>query len=108
MSLASRLKQRISILKPPGPEDVDEAGQPLDDYIPFVEAWSSIEPLSGRTLATAQQVSVEVTTRIVLRYREGIDRSMVARYQGIEFEFLYIIHKDYAKKELHIMCKERQ
>ena len=108
-SLASKLRHRISIYRPPEPEiDVDEVGQPLDEWVPVAETWADIIPLQGRELATAQQVNAEVTTRIVIRYRTGIDRTMKAIYGSQEFEFLYIIHKDYAKKELHVMCKERQ
>ena len=108
-SLANKLKHRISIYRPPDPEiDVDEAGQPLDEWIPVAETWAAIIPLSGRELATAQQVDAEVTTRIEIRYRTGIDRTMKAVYGSQEFEFLYVIHKDYAKKELHVTCKERQ
>lgn len=107
-SLASKLNKRISILKPPGPDDVDEVGQPLDEFIPIAETWGAIEPLSGRELFSAMKVNAEVTTRIIIRYREGIDRTMKAVYNGTEFEFLYVIHTDFAKKELQIMCKEWQ
>jgi SPP1 family predicted phage head-tail adaptor len=108
-SLASKLRHRISLYRPPDPEvDVDEAGQPLDEWIPITKTWAAIIPLQGRELATAQQVNAEVTTRIEIRYRSGIDRTMKAVYGNSEFEFLYVIHKDYAKKELHIMAKERQ
>ncbi|MFJ5625444.1 phage head closure protein [Peribacillus loiseleuriae] len=105
MSLASKLNRRISILTPVG---VDEVGQPLDQYHPVADTWASIEPLRGRELFSAMQVNAEVTTRIRIRYREGIDRTMIARYGGSEFEFLYVIHTDFSKKELQIMCKERQ
>ncbi|CRK80308.1 phage head closure protein [Neobacillus massiliamazoniensis] len=102
-------RHRISILRPPDPEkDVDEAGQPLDEWIPVAETWADIFQLRGRELFSAQQVNAEVTTRITIRYRTGIDRTMKAVYEGKVFEFLYVIDKDYAKKELQIMCKERQ
>ena len=109
MSLTSKLKHRIKILRPPDPEiDTDEAGQPLADWQPVADVWASIEPLSGRQLESARQVHAEVTTRIRIRYRKGIDRTMIARYGDSEFEFLFLIHKDFAKKEIQIMCKERQ
>lgn len=102
-------RHRISILRPPDPEtDVDEAGQPLDEWVPVTESWADIFPLRGRELFTAQQASAEVTTRITIRYLKGIDRTMKIVYGDTEFEILYVIHKDYAKKELQLMCKERQ
>lgn len=107
-SLASKLNKRINILRPPGSDDVDEIGQPLDTWLPIAQTWASIEPLSGRELFSAMQINAEVTTKIIIRYRTDINRTMKAIYNGTEFEFLYVIHKDYAKKELYIMCKERQ
>ncbi|KAB2337752.1 phage head closure protein [Cytobacillus depressus] len=105
---SGRFRHRISILKAPGPDDVDEVGQPLDDWIPIAETWAAIEPLRGRELFTAQQVNAEVTARITIRYRTGIDRTMKAIYNDNEFEFLYVINTNYANEELQIMCKERQ
>ena len=109
MTLASDLKRRITILRPPDPEkDVDEAGQPLDNWQPVGKAWAEIKPLTGRQLESAKQINAEVTTRIRIRYRTDVDRTMKAMSGNDEFEFLYVIHKDYAKKELHIFCKEHQ
>lgn len=108
MGLTNKLNKRITIKRPPGPEDTDEAGQPIDDWLEVTKTWASIVPLNGRELANAQQVNAEVTTRITIRYKSDIDRTMKAIYQGLEFEFLYIIHTGFAKKELQIMCKERQ
>ncbi|MEK5038911.1 phage head closure protein [Sporosarcina sp. FSL K6-3457] len=103
-----KLRNRISIIRPPTPEDVDEAGQPLDDWQPVATVWAAIEPLYGRELFAAMQVNAEVTTRIRIRYREGIDRTMAARIKGSEFEFLYVIEPEFAEKELQIMCRGRQ
>lgn len=110
MSLASDLKHRITIYRPPDPEkDLDEAGQPLDNWQPVDKVWAEIKPLSGRLLESAKQLHAEVTTRIRIRYRTDIDSTMKAVYgDKNEFEFLYILHKDFAKKELHILCKEYQ
>lgn len=102
-------RHRISILRPPDPEiDVDEAGQPLDEWVPVVETWASVEPLRGRELFSAQQVNAEVTAKLTIRYQTGIDRTMKAIYKGTEFEFLYVINTNYENRELLIMCKERQ
>jgi SPP1 family predicted phage head-tail adaptor len=106
MSLASKLKHRIALLQLSS--DVDEAGQPLETWHTLAHTWAFIQPLRGRELFAAQQSHSEVTTRITIRYRDDVDSSMIARYQGTDFEILYIIHTDYAKKELQMMCRERQ
>lgn len=107
--LVNRLDKRIAILRPADPEkDQDESGQPLEGYVPVTTIWASIEPLRGREFFAAQAENAEVTTRIRVRYREGIDRTMIARYGDYEFEILFVIHPELSKKELQLMCKERQ
>lgn len=106
--LVNRLRHRVTILRPPGPEDVDEYGQPLDEFVPVATVWAGIEPLRGREYFSAMSEHAEVTTRIRIRYREGIDRTMIVRHGGTEFEILHIIRPEFGKKELQLMCKERQ
>ncbi|ASA22085.1 phage head closure protein [Paenibacillus donghaensis] len=106
--LVNRLNKRSVVFRPPGPDDLDEWGQPTDDWVEVVKLWAAIEPLRGQDRAAAAQVTADVTTRIRIRYREGIDRTMVVRYKGVEFEILYIINPKYENKELQLMCKERQ
>ncbi|WP_019534215.1 phage head closure protein [Paenibacillus ginsengihumi] len=106
--LVNRLNKRVTILRPPGPDDVDEYGQPLDEPIPVATVWAAIEPLRGREYFSAMSEHAEVTTRIRIRYREGIDRTMRVKHGETEFEILHIIHPELGKKELQLMCKERQ
>ncbi|CAH1054012.1 phage head closure protein [Paenibacillus pseudetheri] len=106
--LVNRLDKRVAIFRPPGEDDLDDWGQPTDDWIEVAKLWASIEPLRGQDRAAAAQVTADVTTRIRVRYREGIDRTMVVRYKSIEFEILYIIHPSFNMQELQLMCKERQ
>lgn len=104
--LVNRLNKRITILRQT--DEADEYNEPLDEWVPVAEVWAAIEPLRGREYFAARAEHAEVTTRIRIRYREGIDRTMRVKYGDIEFEILHIIHTDFAKKELQLMCKERQ
>lgn len=106
--LVNRLDKRVNILRPPGVDDVDEYGEPLDELLPVCTTWAAIEPLRGQDRYAAKQENAEVTTRIRIRYRKDIDRTMFAQYQDHTFEILYIIHPLLARKELQLMCKERQ
>jgi len=107
-TLASRLNKRITILRKPLPEDQDDSGQPLDDWIPVATVWAAIEPLRGREFFAAQAVNAEVTTRIRIRYRSDVDRKMIARHKDAEFEILYTINPEFRNVELQLMSKERQ
>ncbi|QMV44465.1 phage head closure protein [Cohnella cholangitidis] len=104
--LVNRLDKRVTVYRPAGP--TDEYGEPLNDPIEVCNIWAAIEPLQGREYFAAMQVNADVTTRIRIRYREGIDRTMIVKYGDHEFEILYVIHPQFAKKELQLMSKERQ
>jgi SPP1 family predicted phage head-tail adaptor len=110
--LTRRLNKRVAIKRPRGPDDpppvVDEYGQPIDNPITVATVWAGIEPLRGQEFFAAKAVNAEVTTRIPIRWRPGIDRTMSVHYKDVEFEILYIIHPEFAERELQLMCKERQ
>ncbi|MNW47881.1 Phage head-tail joining protein [compost metagenome] len=106
--LVNRLDKYVGIFKPADPEEADEYGEPLDEPVKVCDRWASIEPLQGQDRYVAQQEHAEVTTRVRIRYRTGIDRTMTIKYGEQEFEILYIIHPRLSRKELHLMCKEQQ
>lgn len=108
--LVNRLSKRVTILRQPGPDDVDGYGEPLGDWQEVATIWAAIEPLRGQEFFAARRENAEVTTRIRIRYRDGIDRTMVVRYKATEteFEILYTIRPEFGRQELQLMCKERQ
>jgi len=106
--LVNRLRHRVTILRPPGPEDTDSYGEPLDDYVPVATVWAAIEPLRGREYFAAMSEHAEVTTRIRIRYRNDVDRTMLVQHGDTEFEILHIIYPEFNRRELQLMCKERQ
>jgi SPP1 family predicted phage head-tail adaptor len=118
VSLVNRLNKRVTLKRPRGPDDpppdVDEYGQPIDNPITVATIWAGIEPLSGREFFAAKAVNAEVTTRIPIRWRPGIDRTMIVQYKEkgqpkfAEFEILYTINPEFRNEELQLMCKERQ
>jgi SPP1 family predicted phage head-tail adaptor len=105
---AGKLNRRVTILRPPGEDEQDEWGQPLDVWPEVCKIWAGIHPLSGRERAVAAQTDADVTIRISIRYRTGIDRTMMVKYNDQEFEILYTIHPEFNRRELQLMCKERQ
>lgn len=107
-SLVDRLDKRVTIMRPPGKDDADEYGEPVKDWIEVTKLWASIEPLRGQEYFAAMRDNAEVTVRIRIRYREGIDKTMKVVYGSSEFEILHSIHSELNKKELQLMCKERQ
>lgn len=104
--LINRLNKRITIQKPV--DNVDEYGQPVDERVDVCTVWAAIEPLKGREFFASMTDNAEVTTRIRIRYRDDIDRTMRVKYGKHIFEILYIINPEFNKKELQLMCKELQ
>lgn len=106
MTLVNRLDKRVTISKQ-DLDNTDSYGAP-SEWIEVATVWAAIEPLQGREYFAALQESADVNTRIRVRYKEGIDRTMKVKYRDSEFEILYIINPKYGKKEMQLMCKERQ
>lgn len=101
------LKNRIKVYRPPNPEtDIDDAGQPLNEPIYYKDLWCAIEPLRGRQIESARQYHEDVTTKIILRYREDLDETMFAMLGSTKFEFLYILQDYQQKRETHVFVKE--
>jgi len=107
-TLAQRLNKRVTISKVEITPGAGPYGGSAETLVPVCTVWAAIEPLRGREYFAAMAEHADVTTRIRIRYRDGIDRTMRVKYGETEFEVLHIIHPEFAKKELQLMCKERQ
>lgn len=108
--LVNRLNKRVKILHSPAQDggSRDAYNLPVDNRIVLAEVWAGIEPLQGQEFFAARAEQAEVTTRIRIRHRSDVDRTMRVVYGKTEFEILYIIHPKLNQKELQLMCKERQ
>ncbi|HZG82707.1 MAG TPA: phage head closure protein [Brevibacillus sp.] len=104
--MTKRLNKRVTIRRQIWSDNsMGEREQSWEDYLTL---WAAVEPLRGQEFFVAQRSEADVTTRIRIRYRDDIDRSMMVRCNGVEFEIMYIIHPEFGKRELQLMCKERQ
>lgn len=99
---AGQLRHRVVIESRTGTQD--SVGQPIDDWSVFAELWAAVEPLTGRELFSAQQVNAETTTRVRMRYREGLDTSMRIVHHGINYNILNIIDPEMRHIELQLLC----
>lgn len=74
---AGSLDERITIQrKVAASPDVTGSGMPDESWQDWVTVYASVEPLQGRELFAAQEHHAEVTTRIRIRYRAGVDAKM--------------------------------
>lgn len=76
-----KLRHRITLQRPGLSQD-PQTGEMLPGWQDVATVWSSIEPLSAREFIAAQAGQSEVSARIVIRYREGMDATMRAVHRG--------------------------
>ena len=69
-----RLRRRVRI-EEKGVER-NEYGEEIITWQPVATVWAAVEALRGRELTDRKQEGAEVTTRIIIRYRDGIRPSM--------------------------------
>lgn len=107
-----KLNKRIHIQK--ALETQNETNETTYTFVEFAEVWASIEPLSGRPLFQAQQISGDVSTRIRIRALEGVNRKMRVVYQRLIgpptvydlYEIDTVIPVDENRRETYLMCRK--
>lgn len=76
MSLAAgRLRHRISIQRPVNTQD-SNGDMVLDWEDVATDIAAAIEPLSVREFIASQSMQSQITARIVIRYRDGLNATM--------------------------------
>lgn len=101
---AGRLRHRVTIQSRVNVPD--SFGQPIPTWTDVDTVWAAVEPLQGREFFTADNINSEVTTRIRIRWRSGLNTSMRVSFDGR----LYNIHSIITPREVHdemqLMCTE--
>lgn len=72
-----RIEQLTYLLDSHGDQYQDpETGESRPEWVEVATVWAAIEPLSAREFIAAQTTQSQITARIVIRYRDGLDASM--------------------------------
>ena len=104
---AGKLRHRVTIQKLD--ESQDGTGgirKGSSDWSDFATRWAAIEPLQGRELFIAQQVSAEVNIRLRLRYLKNVTPRMRVLFDGREFDIKSVLNPGERNRELELLCKE--
>jgi len=99
-------KMRHEIVIQQKPTTKNSFGETLNTWDNVCTIWASIEPLQGREYFSAEQIQSEVTTRIRIRYIDGIKPNMRVKYGDSIFNIKSIINPKYLNVELQLMCTE--
>ncbi len=84
----------------------DTFGGEVEAWNPVATVWASVEPLQGREYLEARQLEAEVTTRIRIRYRDGIVPQMRVVWGSHTYDVQAVIEPDSGRRELQLMCVE--
>jgi len=82
------------------------AGEAVDAWTTYENAWVSINPLSGRELMVAQQSQSTVTHRIERRYSALVSANHHILFGTRTFEINSIVNEDEGDHKLILMCTE--
>lgn len=81
---AGQYRHRVEFQAPT--ETPDSYGQPVQEWVTYAKRWASVEPMSGRELARAQQVFAEVTHLIECRHVQGLTAKHRVKWGSRIFE----------------------
>lgn len=110
------LRHKVTIEQPSG-SGRNERGGVRDQWVPFLEnIWAEVRQLGPREQMLAQQVQSSITTKIRIRYREGLTAKMRVRWERgggspTKVEYFDIegppIPVDGRTNEIWLMCVKR-
>jgi SPP1 family predicted phage head-tail adaptor len=85
----------------------DSFGEQVETYTDVCTVWASVEPLVGKEYFVAEQANSEVSIKVRIRYRTGINDKMVVFFGSRKLLIVSPPINSYEKnRELILMCKE--
>lgn len=100
----SAFDNKIDILK--GIATKDDVGRAGDYPVIASGVWASARPLLGRELERAQGRDSDVSVKVTIRYRAGIESSDLVVLNGRNLRVQYTMDPDEQKVELWLYCSE--
>jgi len=82
----------------------DSYGGEVITWTDIATVWGKVEPLRGREFLEQRRDGNEVTTRITLRYRSGLEPIHRAVHRSTTYDIQSVIHKETRFRELELMC----
>lgn len=102
------MRHRIALYRPAPSQEVDSAGDFLENFELVATVWGSIEPLSGNEFFFAQQVHATHTHTMVIRWRTDVSpRWRAVTHDGRTFELGHAADTEGRKRDLVILATQR-
>lgn len=101
---AGTLRQVVAIQVDQGTQN--DVGELVSNWVTTITGRAAVEPISGREFFDAQQRQAEITHRVRMRYRTGIEPTMRVLYRSRVLMIEAVIDVGERRRELHLMCRE--
>ena len=103
---AGKLRHRITLQHKAQGQDPN-TGAMIDTWVTVATVWAGIEYLSVREFIAARTGQVEITARITIRYRPGIDATMRVMHGDQVFNIHGALPDNHSGREyLTLPCSE--
>ena len=100
----ARLRHRVTIQSPV--VAVNGYGERITTWSTVATVGAAVEPLRGREFFDAEQVQAEISHRVIMRYRTGMESTMRLLHLTRVLHIETIIDVDERHRELQLMCRE--
>lgn len=84
----------------------DSVGAEIVTWLDEAVVWGAVEPMLGREFLEGKRLDAELTTRIRIRYREGVEPTMRAVTTDNVYDVVSVQHVRTERRELVLMCRE--
>lgn len=84
----------------------DNYGESVRQWSTYKTVWARVEPLSGRELEHAQQISAETSHRVTIRHHNNVAVEDRIEHDDTVLEVTAIINPDRRNEKMILMCKE--
>lgn len=101
---AGKLRHRVELHS--ASTDRSDYGEQTETWSKYDTVWASIEPLQGRELMHAQQISAEITHLARMRYNSSAATEHRVIFGARTLEIISIINPEERNREMVLMCKE--
>jgi SPP1 family predicted phage head-tail adaptor len=104
---AGGMEQRVQIERPV--VETDPTGEALvAAWVPFAKVWAEITPLSGREWLVSAEYRPGVSTKIRIRWLDGVNASMRVLRGETVYSIDAVLPKLLGEKEIWLMCGDGQ
>lgn len=66
--------------------------------------WAQVQPIGGREYTALRQAQSDITMRMRIRYRTGVDAGMRVMWRERPYDVLEVINRDARDRELELLC----